>query len=199
MKICKVEGCNSKHHAKGYCGKHCAQIRRCGKILERTVNDLNEFVLDGDIYRIKLYNCKSEEVAEAIIDAEDYEKCKDLKWYLTGSGYVISGHAPFLQHLIFGRKTQLDHKDRDKLNNRRNNLRTCTTAENSRNHKISSLNMSGYKGVHWHKKQRKWRADITSNTKRIYLGLFADVKQAALAYNEAAIKYHKEFARLNIV
>lgn len=198
-RLCKVEECSNNHWAKGYCKKHWQQIYRHGKILERTINDLNEFVFDGDICRIKLYNAKNEEVAETIIDSEDYKKCKDLKWYLTGSGYAINGHRPYLQHLIFGRKTQLDHIDGDKLNNRKNNLRTCTTAENSRNCKISKNNTSGYKGVSWNKERNKWTADIMYNYKHIYLGEFTDAKLAAAAYNEKAAELHGEFAQLNII
>jgi hypothetical protein len=58
-------------------------------------------------------------------------------------------------------------------------------------------NTSGFKGVIWHKQSKKWYARITLNYKRIDLGLFKDKIQAAIAYNEAAIKYHGEFARLN--
>lgn len=196
---CKVDGCNNVHRAKGYCNKHWQQVSRHGRILDRTVRDRNEFVFDKDICRIKLYNDKNKEVAEAIIDSEDYEKCKDLKWYLTNSGYVLSGHSPYLQHLVFGRKTQLDHIDGDKLNNRKNNLRTCTTAENSRNCKISKNNTSGYKGVSWNKERNKWTADIMYNYKHIYLGEFIEGKQAAAAYNEKAAELHGEFAQLNII
>lgn len=197
---CSVEGCNGRHLANGYCSKHDAQMRLYGRILDRTVQDRNKFILDGDICRIKLYNAKNKEVAEAIIDAEDYEKCKDLKWYLTGTGYVLSGHRPFLHHLVFGRKVQLDHKDRNPLNNRKNNLRICTTAENSRNSRVLRCsNTSGYKGVSWSTAQQKWTADITFNYKHIYLGAFTDPKQAAAAYNAKAVELHGEFAQLNSI
>lgn len=196
---CKVIGCNNTRLVKGYCSRHAAQIRLYGKILDRTVHDRNEFILDGDIYKIKLYNMKNIEVAEAIIDTEDYDKCKALKWYLTGAGYVMSGHSPFLHRLVLGKKRRIDHKDGNPLNNRKNNLRVCTNAENCRNAKLSASNTSGYKGVSWNKAQQKWTADITFNYKHIYLGAFTEVEQAAIAYNKKAVELYREFARLNII
>lgn len=201
-RLCKVEGCNNIHLAKGYCNKHWQQINRFGKILERSIRDPNEFIFEDNICRIKLYNQKKKEVAEAVIDAGDYNKCKGKKWYLTSNGYVVSGNSKcilYLQHLILGRKTQIDHIDTDKLNNRKNNLRFCITAENSRNCRISKNNTSGYKGVSWSSERKKWTADIMHNYKHIYLGEFSDKIEAAKAYNEAALKYHKEYARLNVV
>ena len=89
-----------------------------------------------------------------------------------------------------------------RLMNLRENLRICTEAENTHNmrprdtrvHKDSS---SGYKGVSWINKDKKWRAQITVNYKNINLGRFGDEREAALAYNAAALKYHGKFAWLN--
>lgn len=201
MKECKVEGCTGEYLAKGYCGKHYYQIQRHGKILERTIYDPNEFVFENDICKIKLYNCKCEEVAEAIIDVGDYEKCKGRKWGIDKRGYVVNnreGHVK-LHHTVLGRKEVTDHRDGDKLNNRRGNLRPCTYAGNNRNSKIPKNNTSGYKGVSQRTGSKLWVARIRYNYKNIYLGNFTDKIQAALAYNEAAVKYHGEFARLNAV
>ena len=176
-------------------------MTKYGKIRERTIKDPNEFIFEGDICRIKLYNRKSIEIAEAVIDAKDYSKCNGRKWYLS-NGYAVSGNSKcilYLHHLILGRKIQGDHIDTDKLNNRKSNLRTCTTAENSRNCKLSKNNTSGYKGVSWDKAKRKWAADIMRNYKYIHLGYFEDKEDAADAYNEAALKYHGEFAKLNSI
>lgn len=196
--ICLCQGCSNVHLAKGYCNRHWQQISRFGKIQERTTRDPNEFILDGDIYRIRLYNDKNKGVGEAIIDVEDFEKCKGRKWYLN-NGYAITGRGPYMQHLILGKKAQIDHIDCNKLNNRKSNLRFCVTAENSRNCKVSKNNTSGYKGVSWSNSRKKWTADIMYNYKHIYLGEFPDKIEAAKAYNEAALKYHKEYARLNVV
>lgn len=64
---------------------------------------------------------------------------------------------------------------------------------------MSSINTSGYKGVSWNKAQQKWTADITVNYKHVYLGAFDKKIDAIVAYNEASVKYHGEFSRLNVI
>ena len=94
----------------------------------------------------------------------------------------------------------VDHINRDKLDNRRENLRLCNMTESNRNRgpihfKHSSSITSKYKGVHWSK--NKWRATIEVNGKKIYLGFFDNEQDAAIAYNEAAKKYFGDYAYLN--
>lgn len=92
---------------------------------------------------------------------------------------------------------QVDHKDRNGLNNVRDNLRICTSSQNCINISIRSNNFSGYKGVSWNKKMRKWSASITYHRIKMHLGYFNDVKDAANAYNKAALNLFKQFAWLN--
>ena len=94
---------------------------------------------------------------------------------------------------------ETDHISMNTLDNRRENLRQCTRAENSANKKKYSTNTSGYKGVTWHKAANKWRAQITINYKNHILGQFDKIEDAAKAYNEAAKNRLGEFARLNEV
>jgi len=93
----------------------------------------------------------------------------------------------------------IDHWDGDSLNNQDENLRICTNTENLRNRGAQKNNTSGYKGVHWNKDNKNWVAQIQVNRKIIYLGSFANINDAAKAYNKAAEKYHGEFAQLNQV
>jgi hypothetical protein len=219
MRLCSVEGCGKKHSGNGYCTKHRMQINLYGKILERTINDPNEFIIDGDICWILLYNKKCIEIARAKIDIKYYEQIKNsvpkLKWCLNNRGYVtttwfdkehiqhqISLHQAIIQ--LSGKIIQLgeeiDHKDGDKLNCLDENLRICKHLENTRNRGKNKNNTSGYKGVIWHKPSKKWEAYISDNNgNREHLGLFSTIETAAKAYNTAAVKYHGEFAVLNII
>lgn len=91
-----------------------------------------------------------------------------------------------------------DHINRDGMDNRSANLRAATTAQNSRNRKKFSRPCSSkYKGISLRKKTRTWQAMITFENKKIHLGYFKNEIDAAKAYDEAAKKYHGEFACLN--
>jgi len=91
----------------------------------------------------------------------------------------------------------VDHRNRCGLDNRRENLRSATTSQNISNTGLWRSNRSGYKGVSWHKRTRKWTANITINTKQIWLGDYRAAEDAARAYDAAAVKYRGEFAVLN--
>jgi hypothetical protein len=94
-------------------------------------------------------------------------------------------------------KIEVDHKDGNGLNNRRENLRLATHAQNMSSTGMRKGNTSGYKGVSWHKKAHKWAARIQVNSKGLHLGLFFTIEEAALAYDAAALLYHGEFAGTN--
>lgn len=91
----------------------------------------------------------------------------------------------------------VDHINGDSLDNRLHNIRIVTYSENNRNTKSNKNTSSKYKGVSWLKESKKWRAAINIDGKKISLGCFVSESDAAIAYNEAAKKYHGEFARLN--
>ena len=93
----------------------------------------------------------------------------------------------------------IDHINHEKLDNRRSNLRICTTSQNCANMNIKRKNrgISGFKGVRYHSKNKNWNARITIKRKEIHLGCFTDKDVAAKAYDLAAIKYFGEFALTN--
>ena len=95
-------------------------------------------------------------------------------------------------------KRTVDHIDANRKNNCIANLRFATHAENSRNMKRHADNSSIYKGVSLYKRCNRWVARIKFTDKHIYLGSFTSEKEAATAYNAAAIEHYKEFARINI-
>lgn len=147
-----------------------------------------------------------------IVDDEDYDRLMAMgKWYFSTDLYAINGKSyrkennkpatafVRMHRVILNAKLGefVDHINGDKLDNRKSNLRICTIAENSRNSGVRKNSKSGFKGVHFDKSKGKFAARITFKCKGIHLGRFKDPKDAARAYNAAALKYHGEFAKLN--
>ena len=91
----------------------------------------------------------------------------------------------------------VDHINGNPLDNRKSNLRICTNAENQRNKGVYKNNKSGYKGVHWFKRDKKWQAQIKHNNKSIHIGLYEDKEEAARAYDKKAKELHGNFKNLN--
>jgi hypothetical protein len=147
----------------------------------------------------------------AIVDAEDAAQVLDMgRWYADVKPHTTyaakgirrggPGGGPqdtvYMHQVIAGARL-VDHINSDGLDNRRVNLRPATNRQNQQNTRRRSDNTSGYKGVHWHALRGRWRAEITTDSRRIHLGLFDDPIQAARAYDEAANRYFGEFARVN--
>lgn len=100
--------------------------------------------------------------------------------------------------LVHGRwpNGDIDHKNGDTLDNRLENLRECTRAENLWNMKRPDRNNSGVKGVHWDRRDQRWVATITVRGTVHCLGYFRDKADAASARAKAATELHGEFARI---
>lgn len=140
------------------------------------------------------------------VDDCDFEELSKHKWYaqnIRGRLYACRStwtpRAIILMHRqimkVTDRNVFIDHKDGDGLNNIKSNIRLCSSVQNSRNIGIRKNNTTGFKGVSLHRK--KYAASITVNYKKITLGTFKLKLDAAKAYNQAAVKYHGEFASLN--
>lgn len=139
------------------------------------------------------------------IDYDDWEKLKNNKWFINktkeGYLYVRNRRRGYLHRIVNNTPKNLvtDHINGNKLDNRKCNLRSATTAQNTCNLQVRSTSRSGFRGVSFHGIAKKYLAQISVGKKYFYLGLFETAEEAALAYNAAAIKYHKQFARLNEV
>lgn len=90
----------------------------------------------------------------------------------------------------------VDHHDHDTLNNRRQNLRICTHAQNSSNARMLKPNFARVRGISWVKVDKSWKASIRANGKNISIGQFRDKEAAIEAYHQAAKKYKGEFAHV---
>ena len=94
-------------------------------------------------------------------------------------------------------KRCVDHIDGNRANNHYENLRYATHSENSMNQKNRTDGSSVYKGVSYQAKAKKWKGTIVLKRKFIHLGFFECEREAAEAYNAAAVLHYKEFAKLN--
>ncbi|MGL5315684.1 MAG: HNH endonuclease [Peptostreptococcaceae bacterium] len=134
----------------------------------------------------------------ATFDMDDFELISGRIWYPHSDKnkpkhmvYVLSAGGIRLHRLIMNPPDDMvvDHIDRNPLNNRKGNLRICTTEENNRNTSISKRNNSGLKGVHYDSERNRWVASIYFNGKT-YFKRFKYFSEAALyrVYLEKMIK-----------
>lgn len=143
----------------------------------------------------------------AIVDDEDFEKINQHKWYAAKRGYtfyaqrMVNKKAVHMHRIIMSpsEEQEVDHINGSGLDNRKENLRSVARTQNQWNRGRQRNNRSGYKGVGWNIGHNKWTARIKVNSKTLFLGSFIDKKEAALAYNKAAIIHHGVFARLNSI
>ncbi len=148
----------------------------------------------------------------AKVDPADYKRLKRYKWFArkgTNCFYVFrdgpgkkAGRKSILymhQEIIEVTKGMVtDHINRDGMDNRSANLRPATHSQNLWNsRRRTGAKSSKYKGVSLKKQTRKWSARIGFENKEIHIGYFQNEIDAAKAYDEAAKKYHGEFASLN--
>ena len=145
-----------------------------------------------------------------IVDRQDYYRLSNFKWHINGTNgkfYAVrqikvdNKHTKrmYLHREIMNapKGMLVDHKDGNSFDNRRVNLRLATRSQNSCNKRKRANTSSQFIGVYWDKAKRKWVARIKYQGKSRMIGNFLDETAAAKAYDEAAKKYHKEFARLN--
>lgn len=137
-----------------------------------------------------------------IVDDDVFNDLTWYRWNVNNAGYAgawIDGKQVLLHRYIMGAKDgeEVDHINGNRSDCRRENMRLCTHSQNIANDGPKASNKLGIKGVDWHEPNKKFRATIRVNYKKIHLGLFDTAKEAAIAYNEAAKKYYGEFAYQN--
>lgn len=157
---------------------------------------------------------KSPKYGEHVVlyDEQDHELINKYRWHLRKfptRNYAVANvfitrkkNRPISMHRLimgFPEGMEVDHVDLNGLNNQRSNLRLATHSQNNMNKRNQSNNKTGFKGVHHFKRDDNYQAYIMVDKKRIHGGYFKTAKEAAKKYNELAIKYHGEFAKLNII
>jgi hypothetical protein len=165
----------------------------------------NNFIIKETTCLIECYNNRCEVTGYAEIDLDDVERCKQHKWRILGK-YVVTGRQPnqvFLHNFILSRKSDNllpnDHKDRNGLNNTKDNLRIATKSQNAHNVGPCKTSSTGYRGVVYDKINKKYKVEFIHLGKRIHIGRYKQIRDAIIAYNEAVLERYGEFAYQNPV
>lgn len=211
---------NGKHHARWLCKCNCAdekeisitgynltdgKIKSCGCLAKEMLIERNKQTKKKynqyDYSREYGVGYCSNTGNEFYFDWDDFDVIKEYCWneHIKTNGYHIleassgqDGENISMAQLL-GCKGY-DHKNRNPLDNRRENLRPATQKENTRNKSKQKNNTSGVTGVGYLKKNGMWRARITYNETEIFLGLFPNKDDAIIARLKAEKEYFGEFA-----
>lgn len=182
---------------KGYYLTH-GRVKSCGclhkEVNKRTAYNRrgkNTVEFNGNV--AKIYNNKGD---FALIDSEDWDKIKDYYWSLK-HGYFCNKQLNTGLHRFLmspNKDEEVDHINRNKIDNRKSNLRIVSRSQNCKNRSRQHDNKSGYTVVCFDDTTNKWRARITVDNKVIYLGYYKKLEDAVKIRREAEIKYFGEFA-----
>ena len=198
---CTIAGCYGKHVARGFCDKHYRRLVKHGSphvVVCRRETHLgigkSAFVLDG-LGHVVLASGEM-----AYVDCEDVSLVSDHGWALHKDGYAharINGRLILMHRYIMSAKAGeiTDHINRNRLDNRKDNLRLCTLSQNGQN-ACKRTNRNRFKGA-YRNRRGWWDARIRVNKKQLFLGSYPSEEDAAIVYNVAAQIFHGEFACLN--
>lgn len=143
---CNVDGCNKPAVCKGYCSAHYAHFVRYGHVRKRLRFNLNEYIIYDSYAEMILYDTFGNIKGKTIIDIDDVERCKQYKWCICDRyvATIICGKRVLLHRFICSPisifydksilvKHPIDHINRNKLDNRKSNLRIVTPSINAKN------------------------------------------------------------------
>lgn len=178
--------------------KSCGCLRKETSMINgKKIKKYNIYDLSGD-YGIGYTSNTNEPF---YFDLDDYDLIKNYCWFKGENGYIYTTNNEnkiiSLHRLImdFPKDIEVDHINRIKFDNKRENLRIATGVQNTRNQSLRIDNTSGIIGVSYHINAEKWRVYISVNDKQIYLGLFTDIEEAIVVRLKAEKEYFgEEFA-----
>lgn len=178
---------NLRTHTRS-CG--CYHIQR----ITESNKKYNAIEMSGDISFIIIGNSK------IMIDTEDLNKVKDIRWRISSNGYPIGDlkdkrvflHRVVVDYVPSG--MEVDHINHNLFDARKSNLRIVSRSQNNMNHGIKSNNTSGITGVWFSNQKQKWVAEIKVLGKKIHLGTFTNINDATEARAKAEKHYFGEYA-----
>lgn len=203
--VVRLHSIHEKYGAYWECVCDCGGIKICfgsslrrGALVKCDMCRTNSYYEHPDGYMVGV-TAKGEEF---FFDKEDLDKVRNYSWYVGGKGYIRTSLNPsttplhrFILGITSNDAINIDHVNRNKLDNRKCNLRMATYSEN--NYNRVKKGSSKYKGVY--KQGDKWRCVITKDGKKTHIGYYTSEEEAAMAYNKKAVELFGEFAYLNVV
>lgn len=163
----------------------------CGCLWRESITYEKEYICHDDYCECKVKNGSS-----FIIDTDDFEKVSKHDWYKRNhEGWFSASLNMYLhQYILDDKSIEIDHKNRNRNDNRKTNLRQCTHIENMRNQPLKQNNTSGFIGVYFKNENNKWCAQITYNKRKLHLGYFENKENAIIARLKAEKELFKDFA-----
>lgn len=183
MAMCTIDECGRPTVGRGLCRMHYQRVRTYGDPHYCSRRKEAKIEIAGDIARVELTLGKW-----AIVDACDVEKVSGITWAYVRAGYALSPAGMYLHHLIVGKPSKgfhVDHINRDKLDNRRVNLRVVTCNQNYLN-----SDLRGASSGLVYTPGGRWKARIHYHGKEIHLGVF-DTREEAAAFRAKAVEERK--------
>ena len=138
----------------------------------------------------------------ALVDDEDFDMLNKTKWCaiqvrdIRGAWYALTTFekykTAYMHRIIMNapKGSQIDHINRNGLDNRKSNLRFCTFRQNNLNKPLYKTNTSGHRGVHWSKQNKRWVAQLKIHGQCFYLGSFKTLEEA-VEREKAEYEKHK--------
>lgn len=191
-------------HGHTLCSKHMHQFVKYGHALDnnpRTVNDLNDYTIQGDYVYFNAYNQRCDWVGYFVIDLCDIELVKYHKWRFNNFGHVVTGSGNNIRdisHIILGIDKSLDSEiivdyvNGNPRDNRRINLKIYTQSQNH-----LSNSSTGIIGVSYDKNRHVYAPEIRIGKKRVHLGRYRSIEEAAYVRLVAEKYLFKEFVNDN--
>lgn len=140
---------------------------------------------------------------EILVSDEDYFFLNKKRWYISDTGYAFNNDLKTMHRLLLScedDKMVINHKNGNRIDNRRDNLEIVSASVNAHNRTVKMSNTSSeYVGVTFHKQTQKWVAQLKKNHRKYYIGVYDNENDAAKAYNQKAIELYGNDANLNVI